>query len=204
MSDDDLRARLARVDPVRRVDVAALVESRSAEEIRERAMQTIEAPPAAPPRRRRTPVLLGAAAAAVAVAVAGGVLATRDSGGSGLTPAPAVTTLALQTQDNTSMQSCIAFDVAILRDMPVAFGGTVTSVEADTVTLDVDRWYRGGSADRVTVSSPNGAMVSIEGVEFAAGTRYLVTATDGVVNACGFSGPATAELEQAYGEAFGG
>ncbi len=37
---------------------------------------------------------------------------------------------------------------------------------------------------------------------FRVGERYLVTATDGTVNGCGFSGPATPELERAFEEAF--
>ena len=32
--------------------------------------------------------------------------------------------------------------------MPVALAGTVTALEPGQVTLDVDRWYRGGTADR--------------------------------------------------------
>jgi hypothetical protein len=39
---------------------------------------------------------------------------------------------------------------------------------------------------------------------FVAGQRYLVTATNETVNGCGFSGPATAELDAAYSEAFPG
>lgn len=101
------------------------------------------------------------------------------------------------------MGSCVAFDVAILREMPVAFGGTVVATSAGSVTLDVDRWYKGGSADQVTIATPDGTTsVALDGVEFTQGARYLVTATDGNVNTCGFSGPATAELEKAFAEAF--
>ena len=67
----------------------------------------------------------------------------------------------------------------------------------------MDHWYRGGSADLVTVENLGGS-VALDGVEFVAGDDYLVTATDGVVNVCGFSGPATPELEASFEEAFGG
>jgi hypothetical protein len=34
------------------------------------------------------------------------------------------------------------------------------------------------------------------------GARYLVTATDGTVNGCGFSGPWTQEMADTYAAAF--
>jgi hypothetical protein len=40
-------------------------------------------------------------------------------------------------------------------------------------------------------------------VPFEAGGQYLITAYDGNVNYCGFSGPSTPELRSAYEEAFG-
>jgi hypothetical protein len=102
------------------------------------------------------------------------------------------------------MQSCIVFDVAVLADMPVALAGTVSSVAGTTATIEVERWYRGGPADVVTVTSDQRG-VALDGVELVAGQDYLVTATgDGVVNGCGYSGPATPELEAAFDQAFGG
>lgn len=103
------------------------------------------------------------------------------------------------------MTSCLPFDVAILSAMPVACGGTVTAVDADSVSLDVDRWYAGGSADRVRVSVSAGqTSVVLDGVEFIEGQRYLLTATAGLVNGCGFSGKETAQLERAFAQAFPG
>lgn len=201
-NDDDLRARLARLDPVR----PGLEESPTAHEIRERIVQTIDdtttPTPLAPRRRSRVPLLAGAAAAAVAsVAVGAAVL----GGGSAPAPAPRTpTTLTLNAPGGgVSMGSCVPFSADLLRDMPVAFGGTVAATSAGSVALDVDRWYKGGSADRVTIATPDGTTsVALDGVEFTQGGRYLVTATDGTVNTCGFSGPATAELEKAFAEAF--
>ena len=207
MTDDDgdLRARLAHRDPARRPE-AAFVDAVTAEEIRERTMQTIDTAPSSEVtggrRGRRTAVVLGAAAAVLAVAVAAAVLAGRDGGTPG--SSPAAITMTLKAPDSTVMSSCVAFDVAILRDMPVAFAGTVVETGSGTVTLDVDRWYKGGSAERVTIRTLDQVTVSVEGVEFTAGNRYLVTATDGTVNGCGFSGPATSELERAFAEAFPG
>ena len=114
------------------------------------------------------------------------------------------TTLALSVAPSDVANSCIMFDVAYLAEMPVALAGTVTAIEPRRVTLEVDRWYRGGDADLVTIGVQDTNSVALDGVEFVEGERYLVTATNGVVNGCGFSGPATPELEQAFEQAFAG
>lgn len=206
MTDDsELRAFLARQDPARRPEAVDLVNAMTAEQIRERAMQTTDTPtketPAARPGWRRPALMLGAAASVAAVVIAAVVV----SGGDG-SPEPK-TTVALQAPDGSAASSCMVFDVEFLRQAPVAFAGTATEVGPDTVTLDVDQWYKGGSAEQVTINNPTaapGVAVSLEGVDFAEGERYLISATDGTVNLCGFSGPATPELEQAFGEAFNG
>lgn len=207
--DDALRARLARLDPAGPgITVEPLDGPRAANEL-ERLMQIDPRSDAAAPARRR-PWLIGAAAAAVTAVALGAafLLGGGDDGARPPTvPAKAKTTLALTAPaaaGGLTMQSCLPFDVAILRDMPVAFGGTVTSVQPGRVTLKVDRWYKGGTADEVTVSTPDAAAVSIGGVDFAQGQRYLVTATEGTVNSCGFSGPATPGLTKSFEQAFGG
>jgi hypothetical protein len=100
----------------------------------------------------------------------------------------------------------------------MAFAGTVTAVSDRTVptlsdmtvTLRVDHWYKGGTADVVTLTTltshaltPTTSAGVEDGVEFVQGKRYLVTATNGTVNGCGFTGEATPELEKAFAEAFG-
>jgi hypothetical protein len=79
----------------------------------------------------------------------------------------------------------------------------VPAIRPRRITIDVDRWYRGGDADLVTIGIQDSSTVALDGVDFQEGERYLVTATNGVINGCGFSGPATPELEQAFEEAFG-
>jgi len=199
---DELRARLARLDPAPPSLPVDLPTSPRAHQLLERAMLTTASTPDTPtPPAWRRPALLAAAAAAVVALGAGGLLAQGDDGPAPKEPA---TTLALRTADSsggTSMSSCLAFDVAILRGMPVAFAGTVTDVSGGTVTLDVDHWYKGGDADVVTVTAP-GENVALDGIELVEGTRYLVTATDGTVNTCGFTGEATPDLVKAFDEAF--
>ena len=201
--DDDLRARLSRLDPAPAGVPVDPVTSPRARELVERAMSSTVQTPGTPSAadelsRRRRPWLLAAAAAAVLVAVVGGflVLGNGDNG--------RATTLALELPPGDVAMSCVQFDVQFLREMPVALAGTVTALEPGQVSLDVDRWYRGGSADRVTIAVPVNNSAALDGVDFREGERYLLTATDGTVNGCGFSGPASTELESAYEAAFGG
>ncbi len=205
MTGDELRLRLQQADPVQGDADPGPPPSRTAHEILERAMQTIDDDIDAPPSRpvwRRTPVLLAAGAAA-AVAIGVGVVVSGGGDAPAVQrPAEESTTLALTAPPGDVMSSCIVFDVEFLAEMPVAFSGTVTEVADGTVSLEVDHWYRGGTADVVTVETL-GQPVALDGVEFVASEKYLVTATDGVVNVCGFSGPATPELEAAFEQAFG-
>ena len=201
--DDDLRARLAGLDPAPAGVPVDPVTSPRARELVERAMsstvQTPDTPSAADElSRRHRPWLLAAAAAAVLAAVVGWFLALRN-GDNGR-----ATTLALELPPGDVAMSCVQFDVQFLREMPVALAGTVTALEPGQVSLDVDRWYRGGNADRVTIAVPVNNSAALDGVDVREGERYLLTATDGTVNGCGFSGPASAELESAYEAAFGG
>lgn len=199
--DDELRARLSGIDPMRPTVTPEPLSRQRAAEILEPTMLIDESTPdptAVSPRRFR-PALLAAAAALVIVA---GILVSLSARGSG--PAGA-NTLALSAPGGTVMSSCVRFDVAILRDMPVAFAGTATAVTPSAVTLQVDHWYTDGTADVVSIALPDShSSASLDGVDFRQGTRYLVTATGGVVNGCGFSGEATPELEAAFAEAFAG
>jgi hypothetical protein len=101
----------------------------------------------------------------------------------------------------------MVFDVALLagfRRLSPAFAGTATSVEGETVTVTVDRWYTGGDATTVDLQSTAGSPALIDGFEFEVGQQYLITAAQGNVNFCGDSGPATPELTAAFDAAFPG
>jgi hypothetical protein len=149
--------------------------------------------------RRWVPALAGAAAIAVIGVGTYAVLGQDD-----VAPRTEPTTMVLSMPDTgTSMPSCIPFTVDVLRDMPVAFSGTATDVAEDTVTLDVDHWYRGGEADAVVLERYDTRTASIEGLDISEGDRYLITATGGTVNLCGYSVPWSSEMATAFDEAFG-
>jgi hypothetical protein len=209
--DDDLRALLARLDPCGPAVPVDSVAGPRAHELLEHIMQTTDEPTVLEPHtsasRWRGPALLTAAAAAViAIGVGAALVASNGSDAPKPTaPTRAATTLALNVPGGISMVSCVPFSVTFLRDMPVALGGTVTAAEPGKVTLKVDHWYKGGDADQVTIAQPDPqSSVALDGVTFEQGNRYLLTATNGTVNGCGFSGPATPKLEQSFKDAFGG
>lgn len=205
MNDDELRNRLAQLDPQADTPVDPLTSPR-AQDLLERTMSndTTELAETQSPRRKG---LLMALAAGTAAA---GIVAAVALTSGGTDPAPAAqgkkTTLTLKLPDTgggTIINSCMMFDVAILKGFPVAFAGTATSVADDVVTLDVTKWYQGGSAQVVTLTSPAAnTSVSLDSVAFATGKSYLVTANEGTVTSCGFSGEDTPSLRKSFDEAF--
>ncbi|HVE99298.1 MAG TPA: hypothetical protein VNA12_08975 [Mycobacteriales bacterium] len=211
MSDDDLRARLRRTDPAARGGSDESAGDARAESLLEAIMSTpldTPSPAEAPPATRRTPTRRWLVPVGAAAAVGGIALAATLLGGTG-SDAPnktnTATPLKLTAPDPTVMASCLMFDVEILKGMSPAFGGTVTDASDGKVVIDVDRWFSPKDSDVTTVelTSPVGSMVSIDGIEFEKGKRYLVTAAEGTVNTCGYTGLATAEYEQKFEAAFG-
>lgn len=208
VSNDPLRERLAAHDPVRRRD-AHPHPAAPPPELLERIMSTPVLDPTPDsatagltPRRRRPrwAFAVGGAVAASLAAVGAFAILRDDSSG---TPAATTPPLVLSLGDD-SLASCLPFSVDILAEFPVAFEGTVTDIAEGQVTLTVDRWYRGGDATTVTLQSSPDAVALIGGADFRAGGQYLVSAADGAVTVCGYSGEATAELRAAYDQAFGG
>lgn len=215
--DEALKALLARRDPATGYPVD-LVTSPSARALLERVMSTsVTDRPANRLKpgfrtRRRTKLL-----AAAGVLVAGGVgygLVAGPFGAVTASPAPSASTsaspaakpLALSVPDGGGAiaGACPMFEEQVLAAKPVAFRGTVTAVQGGTVSLVVDRWYRGGPAGvtQAQIGATN-QNVALDGVEFVVGKSYLVSAEEGVVVVCGYSGEATPELQAIYDQAFG-
>lgn len=194
---DQLRERLARLDPMHHgVDTEP-----PSRELLEGIMSTpvIEQPETGPEQKSNR-WLIGIAAAAALVLAVGGVIALT---GGGTDPVAAGPPLELTAGGEDPMAMCIVFSVEELAKAPLAFEGTVATVEGDVVTLDVDHWFKGGDAGQVILNAPQGLEALIAGIPFEVGGQYLITAYDGNVNYCGFSGPSTpgfrADFEQAFG-----
>lgn len=111
--------------------------------------------------------------------------------------------LELDLGDGDAMASCLAVDADTLSQMSPAFGGTVTAVDGETITIDVDTWYSGADpAESVELHAEQGLEALIGGIDFEVGQRYLITAAEGNVNYCGYSGPADEALTALFDEAF--
>jgi hypothetical protein len=109
------------------------------------------------------------------------------------------------TADATTAGKCAVPSAETLSTFDTAFAGTVTSFEDGTATLAVDEWYAGGDAATATVTTPGKDLAALlMAVEFEKGKSYLVSATDGRVTLCGFTGETTPELQALYDEAFAG
>lgn len=211
-TEDTLRRLLSDLDPMpARVPVEAVTSPQARQRL-EQIMQTTDPSSTSnssnvvvPFARRRKPRLILAVAASVAVLGIGTTVAVNlDNGG---TDEAEMTTMALTAPGgDAAMMMCMRLDAEALRPVPVALAGTVTTLTDETVTLDVTHWYKGGTAERVTIARPPGDIspALIPGVEFEQGKAFLITATEGTVNGCGFSGPESPELKKVYDEAFPG
>jgi hypothetical protein len=200
---DELRERLARLDPMHPGVPTESATSESSRALLEEIMSTSPTEtPAQEATPKRRPWLLGVAAAAALVVVVGGAIAL--TGGSDEEPVASGPPLELNAGTEDLMASCIMFSVEELARAPLAFEGTVTASGGESVTLDVDEWFKGGDATQVVLHAPSGMEALIGGIPFEEGEQYLITAYDGTVNYCGFSGPSTPELRAAFEEAFEG
>ena len=206
---DELRDRLRRLDPlppevstdpVTSPNARALLEDIMSTPVTESTAADASAADLSPRRSSTRWWALGAAAAAIAIVAAGAFVVAGDGDDSEQIASNPPLELALAPQD--AMAMCLAFDTAILADAPIAFEGTVSAVDGDVVTLDVDRWFTGGEAAQVTLNAPQGMEALIDGIAFEVGGQYLISATDGAVNYCGYSSVSTPEMRAAFEQAF--
>lgn len=193
---DELRQRLARIDPA---SGQPPLSEKQRNELLERIMSTPVTEPT-PDRTGRTWTVAVAAVAVLVLAVAGGM---GLFGGADNPPVATDIPLELNAGEEDPMAMCIVFSTEELeRVAEIAFEGTVTSTEGARVALAVDTWFRGGDVTTVVLNAPQGMEALIGGIPFDVGSQYLITAQDGTVNYCGFSGPSTPDLRAAFEEAF--
>lgn len=196
---DELRNRLRRLDPMASDVPTEPVTTESSRQLLEEIMTTpsVDQPGSTPSKR---PWLVAVAAAAVVIVAIGAVgLFARDGGD----PIAAGPPLELNAGGEDPMAMCIQFSVEELAKAQMAFEGTVSAVDGNAVTLDVDTWFKGGDAAQVVLNAPQGLEALIDGFAFEEGAQYLITAYDGNVNYCGFSAKSTPEMRAAFEEAFG-
>lgn len=198
---DDLRDRLARLDPMSAEVPVEPVTSESSRRLLEKVMSTQLKERSGAQRARRSPWTIPVAAMTALVVAIGGVMAL----GNGSENDPSAAVLELNAPAEDMLASCIMFTPEELaRVAEIAFEGTVISVVGPTVTLSVDTWFKGGDYTEVVLDAPLGMEALIGGIPFEAGGQYLISADGGTVNYCGFSGPSTPEYRSAFQQAFSG
>jgi hypothetical protein len=206
--DDALRARLRAADPAASLPPAE--RSRTARLLEDTMASTTEHDLAGESREAGThgrgPLTWLVAAAAVAVIAGVGLFGVlrHDGAASGPPgagrPQPSVTTLSAPAAQPTR---CMVPDARTLGRQELAFDGTVRSISGRVVTLVPSRFYTGAETDLVEVEAPPADLQALVGaVDLRRGGRYLVSATDGRLTVCGFSGPYSADLAALYEEAF--
>lgn len=206
MNDEALYEQLRRLDPAAGVPIDPATGPRAAalmEQIMNTPFPATDASPSAPvpaPARSRWPKLALAAAAAVAV-VGGAAFAVANIGGNDTAKKTSVSFA--MAAPNPSMM-CINLDGFQPPAGLVGLRGTVTAVAEGSITLTVDHWFAGGTADQVVLTAPaDGPNALTEGgIEFSVGGQYLVAALDGQVQTCGVSGPVDPALEALYAKWF--
>jgi len=104
------------------------------------------------------------------------------------------------------MAMCIQYDDGILAEQDTAFDGTLTAIDGDRVTFEVNHWFRGGDAAEISYDAEGlvgGVTVAMDGIPFEVGERYLVSANDGYLWSCGYTVTFDSDLADHWAELFG-
>jgi len=161
--------------------------------------------------RSRRPLAIGGAIAltgALALAIAfGSGLGVQAPGPVAVAPSPSS-----EPESSTDpglaggggMASCIMYDPAILPTFEIVFDGTITAIDGDQLTFEVNEGWKGvGGSVTLTALDTSIALLGPT-PDFEVGGRYLVTAAGSTVNACGYTLDYDAETATSWAAAFGG
>jgi hypothetical protein len=195
--DANLASRLREIDPARGVTplnehrIEEIMTNITSHSTSEDAHASDRANPAA---RRRSLIVGGLATAAAAAAIVTAVVVAQP---------PAGNTLALSQPDGGGVAtSCAPISAEFIALSDVAFEGRVTGIDGSTVTLEVLHQYTGDAASTVTVPQGTDELSELTIGRLETGGTYLISATDGLIAACGQSGPSSPELKELYEAAF--
>lgn len=180
--------RLRAADPIRADDVPDASLARVSARIQEHIMSDIQHTSTAA-RSRRPFALFGGVALAGAFALAiafGSGLGVQSPGPIAAAPTPSEN----PTQEpigGGGMAMCLAYDPGSLPTFETVFDGTVTAVDGDQVTFDVNTGWKGVDGS-VTLTAPS-MDITLAGPspDFEVGGRYLVTAAGSTINSCGYT-----------------
>jgi hypothetical protein len=181
-------------DPIDRLRAANLIRAdevpdaslaRVSARIQEHIMTDVQHTSNGRPSRRPLALIGGlglAGALALAVAFGSNLGAPAPSGPIAANPTPSA-----DPTGGGGMASCIVYDPATLPTFDIVFDGTVTALDGDQVTFDVNEGWKGADGS-ITLTSPDTG-ISLVGPlpDFKVGGRYLVTAAGSNINACGYT-----------------
>jgi hypothetical protein len=195
--------RLRAADPIRVDDVPAASLARVSARVQEHIVTDLQhTATSTTSQNRRQFALFGGivAAGALALAIAlGSGLGTRPSNSIGAIPTDPGNGAA-----GGGVASCLVYDPANLPTFDVVFDGTVTAVDGDQVTFDVNTGWKGAD-DSVTLTAPQVDAALVGPLpDFAVGGRYLVSAAGSTINACGYTVDYDAATAGSWAAAFAG
>jgi len=187
---DDMRAleRLRTADPV---DLVGLPESDSPQAralFEEITMSTEPEVPVLKPAKARRPRMLALAAAGATFAVAAVTAAALTLGGAN-EPAP----IAVDDPNSASGSMLMCAEIYSLETLAareVAFDGTLTSIDGDLLTFEVNEAFRGVDGDTVTIGGGGvvaGDPTLVGGPSLQVGDRALVAGDAEFAWGCGFT-----------------
>lgn len=205
--DDELRARLRGLDPAASLSpadpsrVARLLEDTMSNDLMNETRET------GTHHRGRLTWLVAAAAVVLIAAVGAFGIVHHDAQdpvpSAGGAETPSVTELSGPTGGVNAR--CMVPTAELLSSATLAFDGTVQKIADGMVTLVPSQFFAGEPTDVVTVAAPTKELQALIGaVKFEDNGRYLVSATDGHVKVCGFTGPYSPQLASLYADAFTG
>jgi len=200
---DELRA----ADPVSPAEVPEASLARMTASVQEHMMSQLRRDPTRVPPTRGPLAIIGGLTLAGALALAVIVGPGLGIGGGGSASQPPVAVAPTPTENPAAgggAASCLVYDPANLPTFDVVFDGTVTAIDGDQVTFDVNDDFK-GAGDSITLTAPvvDPALVGPL-PDFQVGGRYLVTAFGSTINACGYTLDYDAETAAAWAAAFPG
>ena len=172
-------------NPVRADDLPVASLARVSASVQEHIVTEINNPSKYPPRRGPLAIIGGltlVGALALAVVVGNGF-------GTGTASPPPVAGVPTENPaaGGGAAGSCIVYDPANLTMYDVVLDGTVTAVDGDQVTFDVNQDFK-GAGDSITLTAPTVDPALVGPLPaFQVGGRYLVSAYGTDIQACGYT-----------------
>jgi hypothetical protein len=196
--------RLRAADPIRADEVPDASLARVSARIQEHIMTETQNSPTIS-RSRRPLALIGGFALVGALALAVGLgsgFGVQQPGPIAIAPTPTPDAPTDNPGGGVGMASCIMYDPATLPTFETVFDGTVTAIDGDQITFNIETGWKGVDGS-VTLTGP-GISVALTGPmpEFEVGGRYLVTAYGSTINGCGYTLAYDADTAATWAAAF--